>query len=336
MSDSDRARPWLHVLTAMGAVAACLWLAWAWREGLARSAAGHFGHDVAEPTDSRECPNSARGSFEADCQQVRRHFSGLLGQGFAAIVRPPFAVAGDAAEEELDRWHRETIAPAAAAMEAVYFNRPPDVPIAVVLYGDQATYQREAKRLLGRDEVSPHGHYRPHLRMIVVSTARGGGPLRHELTHALLAFDWPNAPAWLAEGLAALNERCRVSADPPAIEGLAGPRLEVLQEAIREDRLRPLGDLMSTNGFAEGRPALNYAHAWGLCLYLQERGALAEFYRRFRDARGEDPSGEKSLRAVLGGGSLLEIEAGFRRFVRELRPCEETGAGDLPRDHGRP
>ncbi len=336
MSDSARTRPWLHVLTAMGAAAACLWLAWAWREGPARSAAGHFGHHVAGPTDSGECPNPARGSLEADCQQLCEHFSGLLGPECAAIVRPPFVVAGDATEEELDRWRRETIAPAAAAMEAVYFNRPPDAPIAAVLLGDQATYEQEAKRLLGRDEVSPHGHYRPHLRTIVVSTVQGAGPLRHELTHALLAFDWPDAPAWLAEGLAALNERCRVSVDPPAIEGLASPRLEVLQEAIHEDRLRPLGDLMAPGRFEEGRPALNYAHAWGLCLYLQEQGALAEFYRRFRDARGEDPSGQNTLRAVLGGASLREIEAGFRRFVMELTPCGETGGGALPRDHGRP
>lgn len=264
--------------------------------------------------------NHHRAGLAEACEQTGDWVRRLLGPECRAIVRPPLVVAGDLPEAELDRWHREAIAPAAEAMAATCFTTPPDEPITVLLFGTEAAYAEHARRLLGREHVSPYGHYRPHLRMVVVNAAPGPGPLRHELAHALMAFDFPGAPDWLAEGLASLHESCRVRAAPPQLQGETGRRLPALREAIRQNRLPPLRSLVADGDFRQGPAAVNYAQARYLCLYLQRRGALAQCYRAIRDAPATSRPADETVRRVLGSRPWAEIEADFRRWVMQLKP----------------
>ena len=64
---------------------------------------------------------------------------------------------------------------------------------------------------------------------------------------------------------------------------------------------------------------LNYAQARYLMLYLQEKRLLRTYYREFRDHAKEDPTGVKSLEAVIAPQSLKAFEKQWRAWASGLR-----------------
>jgi hypothetical protein len=97
--------------------------------------------------------------------------------------------------------------------------------------------------------------------------SEGDGPLLHELTHALMACDLPDAPPWFEEGLAALHETSRLEAGPhgPRLKGLTNWRLDVLRREVDRERLRSLDWLRSVRRLAGPDEAVCYAYARYVC-----------------------------------------------------------------------
>ena len=252
------------------------------------------------------------------CRETAARVARDLGDRFEVIQHVPFVLGGDLGRAELERWHGETIEPAAAAMAAAYFDVAPDEPITVLLFSDEETYRRQAERLFGDGQVSRFGYYRPHLRTILINTESGEGPLLHELTHALMAFDFAAVPDWFGEGLASLHERCEV----PGLKGRVNWRLERLQEAIHNDRLPPLRTLIESDDFHGPAQQLNYARARYFCLYMQRQGVLRDFYRRFRFAQSSDPTGSRTIFEIFPDHTWETLDAEFRGF------CERRLAGE--------
>jgi len=247
-----------------------------------------------------------------------------LGAACRTIVRPPFVLAGDAEQRELDACYREHVLPTVRAMAVEYSDRVvPQQPVTLLLFNDPHRYRQCARELFGEERVSSYGCYWPHLRIVLANLSRGPSGLRHELTHALVAFDFPGAPDWLGEGLASLHEDGRIRADGSGIEGLVNRRVLTVRDAIRSGGLRPLRRLAEDGGFRGEGEALCYAHARYFCLYMQQRGVLAEFYRRFRDHAGEDPSGTGAVAAVFPGCSWEQIDLYFRLWVMDLPGVED-------------
>ena len=56
----------------------------------------------------------------------------------------------------------------------------------------------------------------------------------------------------------------------------------------------------------------NYGVARYLCLYLQEKGVLPQFYRDFTANQKADPTGYETLQKTLGGLGERDME-GFRK-----------------------
>jgi len=250
--------------------------------------------------------------LEAACRQTADWLSRQLGSECHTIVRVPLVIAGDVGQAELDACYTETIAPAAGAMAAEYFDRAaPIEPITILLFAGRESYVHYAWKLFGEAADSSYGYYRPALRTIVVNLGRGRHGLMHELTHALMAFDWPAAPDWLNEGLASLHEDGRVRGDGVGIVGAVNWRLEALQEAIRDGRLRPLSALLDDRRFHGSRQRLNYAQARYFCLYLQDRGLLGRVYRRLRDGGWQAP-------ACFSADPWAALDADFRGWVVQL------------------
>jgi len=220
-------------------------------------------------------------------------------------------VAGDVPESELDHWHRAAIQPAHHAMAASYFVAPPTEPITILLFASERGYRDTAARLFADREVSRYGYYRPHLRTVLVNLEAGCDGLFHELTHALMAFDFPDAPEWLSEGLASLHERARLRDDGKALDGLGNWRLAVLQEALRENRLPPIQTLVAGGDFRGPGERLNYAYARCFCLYLQDRGVLRACYRACRAGVAADPSGAAAVASLFPSLSWEERNADF-------------------------
>jgi hypothetical protein len=237
------------------------------------------------------------------------------------IVRPPFVIGGDMELADLEAWHNDTIGPAAKAMANCYFRVPPSQPITVLLFDGEQSYNYFADKLFNESGISIYGYYKPNVRTLVMNISTGGGTLVHELTHALMDFDFPKVPDWFNEGLASLHEQCNFQRDQsgPWIEGQINWRLPGLQEAIRRDRLRTLKSMVEENDFRGKLEGTNYAQARYFCLYMQEKGVLREFYRSFRDGLQNDPRGAKAVAAVFANLDWDVLDSEFRDWVMTLK-----------------
>jgi hypothetical protein len=204
-------------------------------------------------------------------------------------------------------------------MAHCYFRRPPKRPITVLLFNGEQSYNRYAQQLFGDEGISVYGYYKPGQRTLVMNISTGGGTLVHELTHALMDFDFPNVPDWFNEGLASLHEQCHIRSDESGIDGLVNWRLDGLQRALADGKLRSLASLVGSNDFRGAQQTLNYAQARYFCQFMQERGVLKAYYHRFRNDAQDDPLGYRSVSAVFPDHTWEELDAEFRTWVAGLK-----------------
>ncbi len=256
----------------------------------------------------------------AACSQTAEYWRRQLGTDGHSISRPPFVLAGNLADDELLAWHVETVRPASLAMGERYFEQDPDRPVVVLLFRDAATYRAEAARLFGDHTIGRHGYYRRHLNTIVVNAESGRAAMLHELTHALMAFDFPHAPTWLREGMATLHEDCRIELHPPRIVPLPGARRATLRRALADGRLPSLEALLQSTDFEGAQQAVFYAMARHFCRFLDEQGVLESVYRSARAQPAVPNERGTAIRRSLGVRSTAEVEHAFLRWVSRAGP----------------
>src|SRR5262245_61108240 len=237
---------WFHGTLAIVLVAAATMI-WRWTDAVAEGAGLN------------------QDDLPARCDTAAKELRPRLGDECHVIVQSPFVIAGDLSEKDLADWHRRTIGPAAKAIGNCYTKAAPSEPITILLFAEEKPYRRYAEKLFGDRSVSIYGYYKPTLRTMVMNISTGGGTLVHELTHALVDFDFPAIPDWFNEGLASLHEQCRFRADEsgikgPFIEGLVNWRLPALQKAMTESRLRPLEELIGEDDFRGRLEEIGRAH----------------------------------------------------------------------------
>ena len=146
----------------------------------------------------------------------------------------------------------------------------------------------------------------------------GTGTLVHEMTHALVRFDFAEIPSWFNEGLGSLYERC--SLNDKKILGYVNWRLPALQDAINDKSYTSLDKLVKTNydEFYGDRSDVNYAQARYLCMYLQGEGLLKSFYKLFRDTYKNDNTGKTQLEKITGK-KINELDKDYVDWVKTLR-----------------
>jgi hypothetical protein len=230
----------------------------------------------------------------------------------------PFVIAGDGSPVRLRQYRDNTVLAAMRSLRATFFTESPDEPVLILLFEKEGPYKRLAKKWFDEDDVPHFGFFRRADHAMLMNVGTGTGTLVHELTHALMAPDFPDVPDWFNEGLASLYEQCSLSGDE--IKGHENWRLPALQEAIRKNRLRPLEEMIQDKRFYdEKHVGLNYAQARYLMFYLQEKGLLKDFYRHFRDHAKTDPTGLKTLKQVLQTEDLGTFDATWQKWVLTLR-----------------
>lgn len=251
-----------------------------------------------------------------DTREAGRKLQTRLDSSFHVLTFPPFVVAGNLPEDRIRQYAQWSILRPAEALWKSYFQVRGQEVITVLLLADEASYRGWAKKLFKDEDVSYYGYYRHNDRTLVMNIGTGTGTLVHELTHALIVYDWPNVPLWFNEGLASLHEQCQVHEDH--ITGLPNWRLPGLQKAISDGRLRSLADLAGKGDFYGPLRGLNYAHARYFCLYLQQRGLLKEFYQKYQAgfAKGIPPA---KVMTEVAGLSLPDLDAQLQKFVQSLR-----------------
>lgn len=202
-----------------------------------------------------------------------------------------------------------------------FFTQRPQRPLRVYLFKDKESYDAYCRAAYERPPATPYGFYMARERKMVMNISTGTGTLAHELVHPLLGEDLPGAPSWFNEGFASLYEQS-IERDG-AMTGLVNWRLSGLKAAFGTSRAVSLEDLLrqSSDRFYGDDRGVNYATARYLCLYLQERGELVTFYKSFKGAFAEDPTGRAALERSTGR-SLADLETSWRAWVRDLKPAE--------------
>jgi len=239
-----------------------------------------------------------------------------------AVVAGVFVVAHtsgfrDAYVEE----DRALLSRAYGALRRDAFRTPPEKAVGVYLFPSWLPYDEFCSTRWGERCASPYGFYARGERLIVIDMALGEGTLTHEMVHPMVEADFPGAPTWLDEGLASLFEAPTFDA-AGNIHGRTNWRLRRLLTAIADDRTRPLVRIdrlfgMTSRAFRADDEVLSYALARYLCQWLDERGQLWAFYRRFRDDRAGDPDGRRAFLMVTGE-TPTEAQAAWKAWLESL------------------
>ncbi len=254
--------------------------------------------------------------FERHVKALRKK---LPSEEFTVVVTPPFVVVGDDSPQEVRRYAKETIEWTVKRLKEAYFTKDPDEILDIWLFKDEESYEKHAKTLFHTKPTTPYGYYSHADRALVMNIATGGGTLVHEIVHPYIAANFPECPTWFNEGLASLYEQC--GDENGQIHGYTNWRLAGLQEAIRSRELPSFKSLCSTttDEFYEKDRGANYAQARYLCYYLQQKGLLREFYRRFHANRQQDPTGYNTLQKVLGRDDMTKFQKEWESYVLKLR-----------------
>lgn len=295
------------------------------------------GWNACEPTSP--VPGTPRAvataSLAERCRERAARLPQQLDQPCQVVIQPPFVLGGDLSEAELRTKFAEVIQPTCDAQLACYFRHLPDCPVTILMFTTEAAYRRAAEQLFFDRRVSRFGYYKPGRHTMLVNLAEGDGGLLHELTHVLMDADFPAAPRWVQEGLAALHEGCDVRTvgghaesrpfadggvgnqveQPPRLVPHHNWRLAVLRRAVAENRLPAVKELITASQFRGAGEALDYAYARYFCWFLHDRGKLGQFYVTARDRSSPDPTGAAALLEVLADQDWESVDREFREWL---------------------
>jgi hypothetical protein len=237
---------------------------------------------------------------------------------FTVVVQPPFVVIGDESADTVRRRSRQTVKWAVDHIKQSYFTRDPNKILDIWLFKDKASYEKYAKEIFDDKPTTPYGYFSAAHGALIMNISTGGGTLVHEIVHPFMATNFPKCPSWFNEGLASLYEQS--GEESGKIHGYPNWRLPGLQKAIKAHRVPSFETLCSTttDQFYHSDPGTNYSQARYLCYYLQQRDLLEKYYKEFRSAADRDPTGYKTLQAVLGESEMTDFQKRWEEWVAKL------------------
>ncbi|WP_456386711.1 peptidoglycan-binding domain-containing protein [Desulfolithobacter sp.] len=167
------------------------------------------------------------------------------------------------------------------------------------------------------------GYYNPADNLIMATGGRTGyGTLLHEMIHALIEADFPQAPPWLNEGLASLYERTQWT--PARLNTLPNWRMD----RMREDNIPSL-QVLAGKAKEIGLHSNENAEIRLLLLFLDQRQLVDDLYRMAKE-EGSSFSLEEALPAmgVNEKDWRLFVKNTFRDYRAEL--ARDRGALSNP------
>lgn len=282
----------------------------------AKRTPGTLNVDVVEPLK-----NDINSQLRRACEATAQDLIPRLDRSDTILIRPPYVIAGDMAEDVLDRLYRDVVRPTERALSVSFFDVAPNEPITIIAFADEPRFREFALRVDRRKADSYYGYYLRPQRRVVVNVSTGGGTLAHELTHALAHFDFPLMPEWFDEGLASLFEQSEFNDNNRRLCGTDNWRVHQVLRAIHDNHLRPTSDLANI-GLRTEHQAIDYAQARYLCLYLQDQQLLEPFYRKLRGQSAIDPTGWNTLTALLDLEKPSDVDADFRRWIVKFHKAQ--------------
>ena len=279
--------------------------------GPRRSRSGRRGQGSADPRQRF----FTKADFDRHVEQLQKK---IPSKDFTVIVTPPFVVIGDeSADDGPPPLGKHRAMGRREAEKSLFQAGPAANPRYLALQGQgklrdqlQAAFRQDARYALRLFLAARRGLGDEYLDR--------RGTLVHEIVHPFVAANFPNCPAWFNEGLGSLYEQSGEL--DGEIHGYPNWRLPRLQEAIRHGNLPSFETLCHTTDteFYEKDRGTNYAQARYLCYYLQQKGLLTTYYRRFLASREDDPSGYKTLKAVLQRDDMDAFQKQWESYVLKL------------------
>lgn len=259
----------------------------------------------------------APAAFDAHLAALDERLDKAGARSLKRRIEGPFVILGNGGDAQLDRYV-ELVRRVSEQLEADFFAARPTKILDVFLFEDARSYERTVRALTGESPTTPYGFYSSAQGGLFMNVATGGGTLVHELVHPYVEADFPDAPAWLNEGLGSLFEQSATR--DGHIVGLPNWRLAGLQATLAAGgapTFEALAHLDRAAFYGKGS-GTHYAEARYLLYYLQEHGLLRDFYRQARAAREIDPSGYEALVRVLGEQDMAAFQVRWATFVAEL------------------
>ncbi|HLH31066.1 MAG TPA: DUF1570 domain-containing protein, partial [Terriglobia bacterium] len=193
----------------------------------------------------------------------------------------------------------------------------PEIPIEVLLIGDDATMKELAPEYNGR-KVPVAGYYQrgDDRDFIVVSGRSDAGPLTnivyHELSHYFLSRALASRPTWLNEGLADYFATADIRDDEASLGAIPPDRYQVL----RTNPLLPLKDLFAVDTSSpyyneSSQAGVFYAEAWAFVHYMMH-GEHAARFRQYLEALTK---GDANLLRFLNINER-ELDVSFQNYVK--------------------
>lgn len=280
----------------------------------------HTSDAVREPVPLRpgeRAPSFTQAEYASHIRALRAKLR-KQGLGHLSVrIEDPFVVIGDDSIAQLEK-SSLTVRWAADRLEQDFFDKRPTKILDIYLFSSAASYEDGVRTLTGEAPSTPYGFYSSSQGGMFMNIATGGGTLVHEIVHPYVEADFPTAPPWLNEGLGSLFEQS--SEQEGHIVGLTNWRLGGLQRTIARGNLQAFDTLtrFSNSEFYGDETGTNYAQSRYLLYYLQEQGNLRAFYRAFRAAHAQDPTGYKTLAEYLHERDMGAFKRRWERYVAAL------------------
>ena len=244
--------------------------------------------------------------------------------GIRVIQKDVFLVAGYEDETRLERHYERGIKDFYRYFKKQYFPHDPKRPIVAIIAPSPEPLIKATEQLYPDVKIPKYapflGYYNPADNLIMATGGDTGyGTLLHELIHALMASDFPEAPLWLNEGLGSLYERTRWTHD--RLEPLPNWRMDVL----KEDRVGSLGEIAS---LAE-RPDVHLqeiAKIRLLFLFLDQKRLIVDLYSWAKENPGKSSLSEPLSKFQLTESSWQEF---IRNTFRDYRAEISSGQAQL-------
>ena len=197
----------------------------------------------------------------------------------------------------------------------------PELPIEVLLIGDEQTLQELEPEYNGR-KIAVAGYYqRGNDRDFIVLSGRVfpetlTSVVYHELTHYFLSRALAVRPTWLNEGLSEYFAMADIRDDAISLGGLSPDRMQLLKTAT----FLPLKDFFAIDSTSpyyneSAKASIFYTQAWAFVHYMMQ-GEYAPRFRKYIDALRK---GDANLLDYLGI-SERDLEYGFHTYVQIFLP----------------
>lgn len=271
---------------------------------------------TVEPLDAHT-PNWINPDMKKQLQEARKD----LGKNFSVDGFGPFIIVSNIKASRLEEVKESIIRASYNAFYKDFCSISPTYITTVYLFKNQADYNFYSNKLFQEMPNTPYGYYRSSDRAMLINLSTGTGTLVHEMVHAIIDSDFPNAPTWFNEGFASLFEQSRI--EEGSIVGLTNWRYPIFKKAIDNNAVVSLNKLftLSEKDFYDDPEGYNYAESRYLCYYLQKKGLLTNFYKRFKQQQANDPTGSKTLVEIMKK-DIDSIQKDWLEWAKNIDPNE--------------